>query len=99
MKKPKIPFNAIEGVKNSKSPRFSPYVSNDENFPDFRTGKMDIGGRWGWHSSNILSIDMREFLEKIFQHQKLSWQEIKNRSHNVQINQLIHEARKRLETI
>lgn len=99
-KKPRVPFSALEGIKSSKHPRISANISDDENIPDFRAGKMDTGGKWGWHNSNILTLDMKEFLEKIFEHQKLSWQALRNNgSHDVELDQIIPEARKRLEEI
>src|ERR1700722_4676718 len=99
-KKPKVPFKTTEGLKRSEHPRIPKNTSDDDNAPDFRAGKMDIGGRWGWHNSNILTMDIKEFLEKIFEHQKLSWYELRNNgSHEVDLNQIIPAARKRLEDI
>lgn len=99
-KKRKIPHKALEGISKSKSPRIFSKESNEDNFPDFRAGKMDTNGRWGWHNSNTLTIDMKEFLDKVFENQKLSWQELRNNgSHEVELDQIVPEARKRLEEI
>lgn len=98
-KKRKIPFRAIEGISTAKNPRISS-KQLDDGLPEFRAGKMDMGGKWGWHQPNSHTIDMKEFLDKIFENQKLSWQEIRNnKSHEVELDQIIPEARKRLEEI
>ena len=100
MKKKQIPKKAITGIGNSKSPRISKNNYNDGNAPEFRAGKMDVEGRWGWNNSNNSKFDMKLFLEKVFENQKLSWQELKNNgSHDVDLDKIITEARKRLEEI
>ena len=59
---------------------------------------MDIGGPWDW--SMLSSKHLQDFLEKLFEAQKLSWQNLReNGSHPVNVNNIIPKAQKRLQKI
>ena len=66
--------------------------------PELRADKMDVGGPWNWDAVN--GTRLRDFLEKIFSVQKLSWKEIHDGdSHLVDVIKIIPSARKRLQEI
>lgn len=59
---------------------------------------MDVDGPWGWNFFD--PTNMQEILQKIFESQKLSWQELRNNgSHFVNIEDLCPKAQKRLTSI
>src|SRR5690242_3000238 len=88
-KKPKTFVSSSE----NKIPKLVPY--SDSCFPEFRAGQMDMNGPWGWNKFDPLL--MQDFLQKIFDSQKLTWQILRdNGSHLVQIDNLCAKARKRL---
>ena len=74
-------------------------IHHDESgFVEFRPDRMDMSGPWGWDRFDSLHI--KEFLEKIFHSQKLTWQLLHaNNSHLVDIQDLASDAQKRLRVI
>jgi hypothetical protein len=71
---------------------------NEHCCPEFRAGKMDMEGNWGWQ--NFKPIEMQELLQKIFDSQKLTWQQLRERkSHLVKVEDLTPTAQKRLIAI
>jgi hypothetical protein len=92
-KNPKTLFNPIE----SKTPKFGVFPS-DQNQPEFKSEQMDNEGPWGWNYFN--SAHLQELFQKIFESQKLSWQDLRNNgSHFVNREDLCSEAQKRLTNI
>jgi hypothetical protein len=82
---------------NDKNPRIGESVSS-HNIPIFKTELMDMEGPWGWSNFEIANI--KHFLTRLFETQKLSWQELlKQGSHHVQVIDLSSEAQKRLREI
>ncbi|MBI3508814.1 MAG: hypothetical protein HY069_04205 [Chlamydiia bacterium] len=70
-------------------------IPSEQARPEFKTGQMDAKGPWGWDYFN--PIEMRELLQKIFDSQKLSWQDLRNQgSHLIDRKDLCSEAQKRL---
>lgn len=87
---------AITPPDGGKSPRGIPMV--DDCCPNFRIGKMDKGGDWGWDAFE--SCHIQEFLGHLLDSQKLSWNELRQgRSHLVSVANIIPEAKKRLRTL
>lgn len=71
---------------------------SEQGYPEFRAGKMDMDGNWGWKNFN--PIDMQELLQKIFDSQKLTWQQLRDRkSHLVKVEQLTSGSQKRLRDL
>jgi len=92
-KTPKTVFDPIE----SKTPKARVFPS-EGNHPEFRTEQMDKEGPWGWNKFEPSLI--QELLQKIFETQKLTWQELRdNGSHPVLYDQLSAEAQKRLRQL
>lgn len=82
---------------SNKIPRAAE-VPNEHLLPDFKTDKMDMGGQWGW--VNFKPNSIQEFLNKLFESQKLTWQELRqNGSHPILVEKIVRGARKRLQTI
>lgn len=81
-----------------KTPRAA-HLPNDVGLkPDFRTSKMDIDSKWGWDRFD--SKLLKDFLNQLFECQKLTWQELNGKgSHLVNITQIIPEAKKRLDLL
>lgn len=83
---------------NSKKIPRAGEIPNDTLRPEFKTEKMDMQGKWGWSKFAIDNI--KEFLGKLFESQKLSWQELRqNGSHLISVNQIVSEASKRLQVL
>jgi uncharacterized ubiquitin-like protein YukD len=92
-RKDKVPKSFAVPIE-SKTPKTSSTPS-DQNHPEFRADQMDQEGRWGWHHFD--SLEMQELLQKIFESQKLSWQDLRNnKSHLVNKENLCPDAQKRL---
>lgn len=73
-------------------------VPNNHLQPEFKACKMDMDGKWGW--SGFSSYHLREFLNKLFDCQKLTWQDLYyNGSHRILVSQIVPEARKRLQNL
>lgn len=90
LKQPKAKFLPHQ----NKCPRIENYPK-DNGFLDFRADRMDIEGPWNW--KNLLSVELRDLLQKIFQFQKQTWQTLREQgSHLVEVSQLITPAQKRL---
>jgi hypothetical protein len=67
----------------------------DKCLPEFRAEQMDMDGPWGWRKFD--SPQLQEMLQKIFESQKLTWQDLRtNGSHLVNRQDLCSEAQKRL---
>ncbi len=80
-----------------KKPR-AEELPNDNLRPEFKTEKMDMNGKWGWSSFEALNI--KHFLGKLFESQKLTWQELRqNGSHQISVDQIVTDARKRLQIL
>jgi hypothetical protein len=80
-----------------KTPR-SVELPNDELRPEFKVCKMDMDGKWGW--STFDPRHLKEFLSRLLDCQKLTWQELRqNGSHCVQTSQIVSDARKRLQVL
>jgi hypothetical protein len=80
-----------------KTPRAA-LTPNANSQPDFRADLMDVEGPWHW--SELKAIHIQDLLQKIFQSQKLTWQELYNHGcHSVYVSDLISEAQQRLREI
>ena len=96
------------GIKD-KQAKFGAYphlstIPRTEKTPDetlrleFRAGKMDMEGKWGWSNFEIDCI--KQFLEKFFEIQKLTWQELgKSGSHPISFDKIVPQALKRLQEL
>lgn len=92
-KKQKIP-KALVTPSESKIPKVGVNPS-DHCRPDFKAEQMDRDGPWGWNHFD--SSEIQELFQKIFETQKLTWQELRNNgSHFVNRKDLCSEAQKRL---
>jgi len=90
---PKIPKIFIVPVEG-KTPKVGIFPS-DHCQPEFRAEQMDRGGPWRWDHFNPSQI--QEVFQKIFESQKLTWQDFRNNgSHLVDRKDLCSEAQKRL---
>jgi len=74
-------------------------ITPDENGrPSFRADRMDVDGPWHW--GNLESIHLQAFLQKIFDSQHLTWQELHEKGcHSVCVSELVSDAQKRLQKI
>lgn len=89
-KKPKQLGHPLE----NKVPK-APVFRTEPCVPEFKAGQMDMGGPWGW--SKFDPWQLQEFLQKIFDSQKLTWQALReNGSHFVEVGTLCPAAQKRL---
>jgi hypothetical protein len=89
----KIPKTFISPVE-SKIPKAGVFPT-DRCLPEFRAEQMDKAGPWGWDVFDPSQI--QEVFQKIFDSQKLTWQDLRNNgSHFVGRKDLCHEAQKRL---
>lgn len=89
----KVP-KSLNSPSESKTPKAG-VVPSDQLRPEFRTDQMDMEGPWGWNQFDPLQI--KELFQKIFESQKLTWQELRNNgSHLVNRNIFCPEAQKRL---
>lgn len=80
--------------KESKTPKAGVFPS-DKSYPDFRAEQMDQEGQWGWNQFD--PSQLQEVFQKIFESQKLTWQDLRNNgSHPVDRTDLCPEAQKRL---
>ena len=78
-----------------KEPKLSAFPVDDRNGFEFKAEQMDKKGQWGW--DNFESKDTREVFQRIFELQKLTWQElVKTGSHPISIQDIIPAAQKRL---
>ena len=92
----KIP-KSVDFPSESKTPKVGVFPSNQLR-PEFRADQMDTQGSWGWDRFDSLQIS--KLLQKIFEAQKLTWQDLRNNgSHFVNRNDLCPEAQKRLRSI
>ena len=95
-KRSKIPKSFANPIEY-KTPKAT-QLPSDQCQPDIRADQMDHGGDWGW--DKFESACMQELLTKIFEFQKLSWQDLKNSgSHFVRVGDLCSMAQKRLQVI
>ena len=89
----KVPKAAYAPAENKISK--GSVVSTDRCQPEFRAEQLDRQGTWGW--DRFEASQMQEVLQKIFESQKLTWQELRNNgSHFVDRSTLCHDAQKRL---
>ncbi len=89
----KIPKAFISPVE-SKTPKAGAFPT-DSCQPLFRAEQMDKDGPWGWDRFD--SSQIQEVFQKIFDSQKLTWQDLRNNgSHFVDRKTLCSEAQKRL---
>jgi|SRR6267154_4349265 len=89
----KIPKTFEIPVKN-KTPKAGIFPT-DHLYPEFKAEQMDKDGPWGWNKFD--SFQIQELLQKIFEFQKLTWQDHRNNgSHFVNRKDLCLEAQKRL---
>lgn len=92
----KIP-KSIVNPKESKTPKVR-ITPSDNLHPDFKADQMDNNGPWGW--DDIGSSQLQELFQKIFESQKLTWQNLRdNGSHFVDRESLSSDAQKRLTEI
>lgn len=81
-----------------KLPRAEAISFSDSNKPLFKTDRMDLEGRWNWNGLD--TNDLKDLLEKLFNMQKMSWQELLAQgSHLAKVEKLIPEAQQRLEEL
>lgn len=91
----KIP-KAFENPTESKTPKAGA-LPTDRLHPEFRAEQMDNDGPWGWNEFDSSQSQMQELFQKIFEWQKLTWQDFRNNgSHFVRRADLCSEAQKRL---
>ncbi len=95
--------------QNSKNPRAATLPQDDKSARaaifnnahscvEFRSNQMDIDGSWGWKGLSPSCI--QDLLGKIFELQKLTWQNLnQNGSHVIQIVKIIPSAQKRLQQL
>ncbi len=78
----------------SKTPKAGIFPT-DRSHPEFRAEQIDRAGPWGWdHFDSSL---IQEVFQKIFDCQKLTWQDLRNNgSHFVDREGLCTDAQKRL---
>ena len=89
----KIPKTLIVPIE-SKTPKAG-VLPTDRLHPEFRAEQMDHDGSWSWDKFDPTQI--QELLQKIFESQKLTWQDLRNNgSHFVDRRGLCSEAQKRL---
>jgi len=89
----KIP-KAFVHPKETKMPKAQSFPTESCR-PEFKADQMDLQGPWGW--DHLGSKELQEIFSKIFDTQKLTWQELKGKgSHLVDVKDLIPEAQKRL---
>lgn len=83
--------------KTDKNPRVAPVPADDK--PAWRVGRIDFGGPWCPRvmDSEVLSA----VVERLKGLEGMTWVEIGagTKSHNVSVNDLIKEAKKRLEEL
>jgi hypothetical protein len=92
-KKNKTPKTLVSPVEN-KTPKTG-VIHSDDCHPDFKAEQMDQEGPWGW--AHFDSSEMQELFKKLFESQKLTWQDLRNNgSHFVNREDLSSEAQKRL---
>jgi hypothetical protein len=92
-KAPKSLFNPTE----SKTPKIG-VAPTEHSLPDFKSEQMDMDGPWGW--KHFDSMQLQELFQKVFECQKLTWQDLRNNgSHLVNREDLCSEAQKRLTEI
>jgi hypothetical protein len=92
-KKRKI-AKAIINPTESKTPKLGVFFS-ESCHPDFKAEQMDKDGPWGW--DHFDPSHLQEVFNKIFECQKLTWQDLGNNgSHLVDREDLCPEAQKRL---
>src|ERR1700722_2116067 len=90
---PKILTSPVE----SKTPKAG-VLPTDRFHPEFRAEQMDLDGPWGWNKFD--SSQIQQVLQKIFESQKLTWQDLRNNgSHFVDREDLCSEAQKKLVQI
>jgi hypothetical protein len=88
---------AVYSPHEDKKPRYAT-VPNEHCRPEFKTEQMDMTGPWGW--SNFDGSHIQELFKRIFEFQKLTWQELRNtHSHLVNVADLDSKAQKRLKEI
>jgi hypothetical protein len=88
---------AIAIPTTDKTPRATTFP-DEASRPEFRADRMDIGGPWDWNM--LAAKHLQDFLKKLLEVQKLSWQILREKhSHLVDINKIIPEAQKRLQKI
>lgn len=89
----KIP-KAFNTPVESKTPKAGSFPT-DRIHPEFRAEQMDNDDPRGWNKFD--PRQMQEVLQKIFESQKLTWQDLRNNgSHFVDRTDLCSEAQKRL---
>lgn len=92
-KQKKVPKALVIPVE-SKTPK-ARITPSDNACPDYKTEQMDSKGPWGWNG--IDSIQLQEIFQRIFDSQKITWQELRNTgSHYVEKEALCPEAQRRL---
>jgi hypothetical protein len=92
----KIPKSFIAPVE-SKTPKAG-HFPTDRCQPEFRAEQLDREGPWGWDHFDPSQI--RTVFQKIFESQKLTWQDLRNNgSHLVDRTDLCPDAQKRLVQI
>lgn len=88
---------AVATPYDNKSPR-AVAVPNDRCQPEFKAEQMDMEGPWGWR--NFEGLQIQEFLQRVFECQKLTWQTLRdNGAHSVDVATLVSDAQKRLKHI
>lgn len=93
--KSKIP-RALTIPTGSRTPRID--ILPSDHTPEFKAEQMDLEGPWGWNKFDPLC--MQELMQRIFEAQKITWQEIgRNGSHPLAVSKLIPLAQKRLMQI
>ncbi|HSX03291.1 MAG TPA: hypothetical protein VLG76_01030 [Rhabdochlamydiaceae bacterium] len=89
----KIP-RAFTTPAQSKMPKATA-TPREDCIPEFRADQMDMIGTWGWQ--NFDPMHMQALLHKLFDSQKLTWQQLYQRgSHLIKVRDIISNARKRL---
>ena len=86
------------GPTSSKIPRKDQSLEKKDIGVKFSTEIMDYGGTWGWQNFN--NRELRELIPKIIDFSGLNFSELGHqRSHFVNLNDLVKEAQERLREI
>lgn len=102
-KQGKYPVLGADVPKFQKKPRPSISPSEyDTKQPVWRFSKIDLNGKWGWN--NITKKELRDvLLPRLKSYETMCWHDIMSKasgtSHYISLDNIIADARKRLEEI
>lgn len=82
----------------SKKPSSFPENISERNFV-WRTSKVDLSGRWGWHQVST-GVLLKEIIPKLQIYESMKWSELEGRnSHFIKVEDCCKEAQQRLQEI